>query len=130
MTNDTYDWVLADWIICELPEGRFLAGKVTGDRKVRFDGGVYIATSVVTSPLDEIVDGNIIEAEDGRYLLTERNTTDAALFAKLDEWLKEQPTRPMLADVVASDDTELLAAYILRGFRKAAAEAYRKCKKG
>ena len=124
MTNDTYDATLADWIICELSDGgRFLAGKVSRDRKGRFRDGEYIATSLLISAMDTIVDGHVVETMNSRYLLTDRNTVDDALSAKLDAWMKERPTSPTLADVLASGDAELLAAYILGRFRRAAAEA-------
>lgn len=74
-------------------------------------------------PVDAIVDGKVIEAEDGRYLLTDRNQTDDAINAKLDARLATNPEPPLLWGVLAAGDVELAGAYILREFRAAAAEA-------
>ena len=124
MTTCSYDATLSDWIICEVPgERRFLAGKVTGDSKNRFREGAYITTSLIVSPVEAIADGNIVATLNSRYLLTERYTVDDELFAKLDEWLAQQGTPPTLFDVLATRDIDLLAAYTLRHFRAAAAEA-------
>lgn len=124
MNTENYDATLADWIICELPDGRrFLAGKVTGDRKERFRDGAYITTSLVISPADRIIDGNVVETFNSRYLLTERYAADDALFAKLDAWIAAHPKPVTLRDVLASGDGELFVAYILRGFRAATAQA-------
>lgn len=124
MSNDTYDAILADWSICELPGNRvFLVGKVTGDRERRSRDGTYITTSVVIRPIDAIADGHVVKTMNSRYLLTDRNTVDDALFARLDTWLDAQLTPVELGDVLAARDLELFAAYVLRAFREAAATA-------
>ena len=123
MRSHEYDAVLGDWIICPLPGGDcyFLAGRVTGDRKARHRDGDYITTSLVVSP--DIADGRVVQTLDGRYLLTERNTVDDAIFAKLDAWLATEPVEPLFNSLLATGDTELIGAYLLRVFRAAAAEA-------
>lgn len=124
MEEGSHDATLSNWIICELPDGRrFLAGKVLGDRKGRFREGAYITTSLLVSPVDAIADGKIVETLNSRYLLTERNKADDKISAKLDAWVAQQPFPPTLFDVLAVRDIDLLNAFILRGFRKAAAEA-------
>lgn len=125
MTNQTnYDATLSNWIICELSDGRrFLAGKVTGDRRGREREGAYITTSLIVSPGYEIADGNVIETTNSRYLLSQRNTADDEIFSKLDAWMAEQPCPPTLLEVLATRDIDLLNAFVLRGFREATAEA-------
>lgn len=128
--SGSYDATISNWIICELPDGRrFLAGKVSGDRMGRFREGAYITTSLLVSPVETIADGNIVETLNSRYLLSQRNTADDQIFAKLDAWLAEQPSPPTLLDVLAVRDIDLLNAFILRGFRAAAAEAAWRAKK-
>lgn len=130
MKSGSYDATLSNWIVCELADGRrFLAGKVSGDRKGRFREGGYITTSLVVSPIEAMADGEIIETLNSRYLLTQRNKADDAIFAKLDAWLAQQPSPPTLFDVLAARDSDLLAAFVLRGFRAAAAEAAWRSKK-
>lgn len=122
--SETYDAVLSDWGRCVLSDGRFfIAGKVSGDRRQRFRDGTHITTSLVQSPPETVVDGNIVQTLNGRYLLVQRYAVDDASFAKLDAWIAAQPEPPTLRDVLAADDRELAAAYILRGFRLATAEA-------
>lgn len=120
-----YDAILSDWIICPLrdSERSFLAGRVQGDRKGRFRDGAYIATSLIMCPVQEIVDGSVVKTENSRYLLADRNRTDDAIIAKLDAWLATYPEAPLMWSALASVDAELIAAYILREFRAAAAEA-------
>ncbi|MFC7535932.1 hypothetical protein ACFQPG_00955 [Sphingomonas sp. GCM10030256] len=130
MKSGSHDATLSNWIICELSDGRrFVAGKVSGDRKGRFREGAYITTSLLVSPIEAIADGEIIETLNSRYLLTERNKADDEIFAKLDAWLAQQPTPPTLFDVLAVRDIDLLNAFVLRGFRAAAAEAAWRSKK-
>ena len=103
MEAGSHDATLSNWIICELSDGRrFLAGKVSGDRKERFREGAYITTSLVVSPIECIADEEIIETFNSRYLLTERNRADDQIFAKLDAWLEQQPSPPTLFDVLAA----------------------------
>ena len=83
----------------------------------------------VRLPQPRIADGNIVETLNSRYLLSQRNTADDEIFAKLDAWLAEQPSPPTLLDVLAVRDIDLLNAFILRGFRAAAAEAVWRAKK-
>ncbi len=45
------------------------------------------------------------------------------LLARLEEWLAGQSEPPTLFDVIATGDRELLAAFILKGFRAAARQA-------
>lgn len=124
MESGSHDATLSNWIVCELPDGRrFLAGKVSGDRLGRFREGAYITTSLIVSPVEAIADGNVIETLNSRYLLSNRNTADDVIFAKLDAWLAQQPTPPTLLEVLATRDIDLFAAFVLRGFRHAAAEA-------
>lgn len=124
MEAGLHDATLSNWIICELSDDRrFLAGKVSGDRKGRFREGAYITTSLIVSPVEAIADGNVIETLNSRYLLGERNTAEDEIFAKLDAWLAQQPSPPTLFNVLAVRDIDLLNAFILRGFRAAAAEA-------
>lgn len=124
MTSDTYDAVLADWILCEVRgDRRFLAGKVTGDRTLRFPEGAYITTSLILGSVEAIADGNIIETVNSRYLLKDRYQVDDAIFAKLDAWLDAQATPPTPGDLMAAGDVQLLAAHVLRAFRAATAEA-------
>jgi len=124
MNSESEDATLGNWIICELADGRrFLAGKVSGDRKGRFREGAYITTSLIVSPVEAIADGNVIETLNSRYLLSDRNTSDDEIFAKLDAWLAQQPTPPTLLEVLATRDIDLFAAFVLRGFRQATAEA-------
>lgn len=124
MEAGSHDATLSNWIICELSDGRrFLAAKVSGDRKGRFREGAYITTSLIVSPVEAIADGNVIETLNSRYLLSERNTADDEIFAKLDAWLAQQPTPPTLLEVLATRDIDLFAAFVLRGFREATAEA-------
>lgn len=124
MEAGSHDATLSNWIICELSDGRcFLAGKVSGDRKGRFREGAYITTSLVLSPVEAIADGNVIETLNSRYLLANRNAADDRIFARLDEWLAKQQSRPTVFDVLATRDIDLFAAFVLRGFREATAEA-------
>ena len=124
MEAGSHDATLSNWIICELSDGRcFLAGKVSGDRKRRFREGAYITTSLLVSPVEAISDGNVIETLNSRYLLSDRNTADDEIFAKLDAWLAQQPLPPTLLEVLATRDIDLFAAFVLRGFRRATAEA-------
>lgn len=97
MSTDTYDATLADWIICELSgDRRFLAGKVTGDRAGRFHDDAHVTTSLVVSPIEAIIDGNVVETQDNRYRFVDRYQADDALFAKLDAWMDVQPAPPTL----------------------------------
>lgn len=123
MNNDDYDAALSEWIICEIASNVFLAGRVSGDRKGRFTDGRWIITTLVVSPTDEIADDNIVQTVDSRYLLKDRHAADDALFTKLDAWLAEQPDTLSILDVIATNDRELMAAYVLHAFRAAAAEA-------
>lgn len=125
MQNNDYDAKLEDWILCLVPRRKkvFLAGRVTGDRNGRFQDGTYITTSLVMSLVDAIIDGNIVQTLNSRYLLADRYQLDDAIFAKLDGWLAIQPEPPSLDDFIATADIDLLAAFILRAFRAAAAEA-------
>ena len=45
------------------------------------------------------------------------------LLAKLEAWLSTQPQAPAIFDVMATGDRELLAAFVLKGFRAAARQA-------
>lgn len=45
------------------------------------------------------------------------------LLAKLEQWLAAQAEPPTLFDVIATGDRELVAAFILKGFRAAARQA-------
>jgi len=124
MSTEIYDAMLADWIICELPDDqRFLAGRIVDDHKGRFCDGTHITTALVVSPVEAIADGHVVETQDSRYRLVDRYRADDAVFAKLDAWIGAQPAPPTLGDVLATNDGELFAAYILRGFRQATAEA-------
>lgn len=124
MKNEDYDAILSNWILCTVPSGAvFLAGRIDADRKGRFADGRYISTSLLVSPVEEIVDRNIVQTLNSRYLLKDRYAVDDALFAKLDAWLASQPSPPTLVDVIATKDGELFAAYTLRAFRAATAEA-------
>lgn len=130
MMSGFHDATLSNWIVCELSDGRrFLAGKVSGDHKGRFREGAYITTSLLVSPVEKVADGNIVETLNSSYLLTERNKADDRIFAKLDAWLAKQTSSPTLFDVLAERDIDLLNAFILRGFRAAAAEAAWRAKK-
>lgn len=131
MEAGSHDATLSNWIICELSDGRrFLAGKVSGDRKGRFQEGAYITTSLLVSPVETIADGNIVETLNSRYLLIDRNTADDEIFAKLDEWVAQQPSPPTVLEVLATRDIDLFAAFVLRGFRAATAEAAWRSKAG
>ena len=69
-----YDAVLHDWIILPLPDYTrtfLLVGIVTNDRKNRFADGRCIHTSALVTPLEEIVEGSIVETLNTRYLLGE-----------------------------------------------------------
>jgi hypothetical protein len=122
--NEPHDATLSDWILCELPgDRRFLAGKVIDNDRGRFREGVYITTSRLLSPVKAVADGNVVQTLNSRYLLSDRYSVDDDLFAKLDAWTDPQPAPPGLGEVLASGDIDLFAAYILRGFRQAAAEA-------
>ena len=48
---------------------------------------------------------------------------ESELLAKLEGWLAARSEPPTLLDVVATNDRELLAAFILKGFRVAARQA-------
>jgi hypothetical protein len=50
-------------------------------------------------------------------------TDEIRLLAKLEQWMAEQPRPPGLADVIETRDSELFAAFILKGFRAAAQRA-------
>jgi hypothetical protein len=119
-----YDAILSDWVICIAPTGAmFLAGKLTADRRGASRDGTYISTSAVQSSPERVADGSIVQTLDTRYLLTDRYSVDDEIFAKLDAWIAEQPKPPLLGDVLATRDVQLIGAYILRGFRAATAEA-------
>lgn len=45
------------------------------------------------------------------------------LLAKLDEWLARQKTQPTIFEVIETGDGELIAAFVLKGFRSAARDA-------
>jgi hypothetical protein len=49
--------------------------------------------------------------------------TEEDLFAKLAEWVTDQDRPPTLNDVIRTEDGELLAAFVFRGFREAARHA-------
>lgn len=49
--------------------------------------------------------------------------TNEDLLEKLEAWLAEQPAPPTILDVLATRDVELLAAFILKRFRRAARQA-------
>ena len=49
--------------------------------------------------------------------------TEDELLARLDAWLSNRPEPASLADILGTRDLELLAAFILQGFRAAAKEA-------
>lgn len=71
-----YDAVLRDWIILPLPDypgTHLIVGIVTNDRKNRFTDGGCIHTSAVVTPLEEIVEGSIVETLNTRYLLGEES---------------------------------------------------------
>lgn len=124
MNKDIDYATLSDWIVCELRDGRrFLAGKVIDDPNEPDREGEHITTSLVVSPEATISDGNLIETQDNRYLLVDRYRADDALFAKLDAWTSARSSPPTLGDVLATRDGELFAAFVLRGFREATAEA-------
>lgn len=124
MNDEAHYTTLSDWIVCELSDGRrFLAGKVIVDPKEPGREGEYVTTSLIVSPASAIADGKLVETQGGRYLLADRYRVDDALFAKLDGWIDSQPAPPVLGDVLATGDGELFAAFILRGFRQATAEA-------
>lgn len=124
MTNDPYDAVLTNWIVCELPgDSRFIAGKVTGDHKLRFSECTTIITTFVVSPVEAIADGNVIETWNTRYLLRDGIQVDDATLARFDAWLDAQAAPPTLGDVVASGDVQLTAAFMLRAFHTGAARA-------
>lgn len=55
-----------------------------------------------------------------------RGPSEAELLARLESWSAGQATPPSLSDVIESGDGQLLAAYILRAFRAAAASAVAK----
>lgn len=82
------------------------------------------------SPADQIIEGQVVQTLNSRYLLGPRNTTDDTLFAKLDAWLAERPSAPTILDVINSGDGELMVAYILHAFRQATAEAAAERKAG
>ena len=50
-------------------------------------------------------------------------TSNEDLLAKLEEWEASRPSPPTLFDALKSDDIELFAAFLLRGYRQAAKEA-------
>lgn len=50
-------------------------------------------------------------------------SSDRELFAKLAEWEAGFPSPPSLFDAIRANDVELLAAFVLRGFREAAKKA-------
>jgi hypothetical protein len=50
-------------------------------------------------------------------------SSENELFAKLDQWLKNQSTEPNIFDVVKANDIDLFAAFVLRHFRAAAKNA-------
>lgn len=73
-SGQRYDAVLQDWIILPLPaypSTHLLVGIVTNDRKNRFTDGRCIHTSAVVTPLEEIVEGAVVETLNTRYLLGE-----------------------------------------------------------
>jgi hypothetical protein len=124
MNKHDHHTTLSDWGICELGDGRrFLAGKVLSDPINPDREGHYVTTSLLADQNAGIADGNLVETEDGRYLLVDRCSVDDALFAKLDAWADAQPAPPTLGDVLATGDRELMAGYMLRCFRRATAEA-------
>lgn len=49
--------------------------------------------------------------------------TNDELLAKLDKWLATLPEPPSIFDVIGTRDGDLIGAYILRAFRRAAREA-------
>ena len=73
-SGQRYDAVLQDWIILPLPAypgTHLLVGIVTNDRKNRFTDGRCIHTSAVVTPLEEVVEGAVVETLNTRYLLGE-----------------------------------------------------------
>ena len=69
-----YDAVLHDWLILPLPNypgTHLLVGIVTNDRKCRFADGRCIHTSAIVTPLEEVVEGTVVETLNTRYLLGE-----------------------------------------------------------
>lgn len=75
-SGQRYDAVLQDWIILPLPAylgTHLLVGIITNDRKNRFADGRCIHTSAVVTPLEEIVEGAIVETLNTRYLLGEES---------------------------------------------------------
>lgn len=131
MNKHAHHTTLSDWGICKLSDDRrFLAGKVISDPINPDREGQFITTSLVAGQNAEIADGNLVETEDGRYLLVDRYSVDDTLFAKLDAWTDAQLAPPTLGDVLATGDRDLIAAFITRGFRQAAAEAAWSHRKG
>lgn len=69
-----YDGVLHDWIILPLPDypgTQLLVGVVTNDRKNRFADGRCIHTSAIVTPLEQVVEGAVVDTLNTRYLLGE-----------------------------------------------------------
>lgn len=50
-------------------------------------------------------------------------TSEQKLLEKLEAWLDSRPLQPTILDVIATRDGELLAAYVLKAFRVATAQA-------
>lgn len=75
-SGQQYDAVLQDWTILPLPAypgTHLLVGIVTNDRKSRFTDGRCIHTSAVVTPLEEVVEGAVVETLNTRYLLGEES---------------------------------------------------------
>lgn len=75
-SGQRYDAVLQDWIILPLPAypgTHIIVGIVTNDRKNRFTDGRCIHTSAIVTPLEEIVEGAVVETLNTRYLLGEES---------------------------------------------------------
>lgn len=69
-----HDAVLHDWIILPLPDYpgmHLLVGIVTKDRKKRFADGRSIHTSAIVTPLEQVVEGAVVDTLNTRYLLGE-----------------------------------------------------------
>jgi len=64
-----YDAVLEDWAV--LPQTNRLAGRVYGDEQSRFLDGEAVSTSTL-KPGASLVEGNIVETRNTRYLLGQR----------------------------------------------------------
>jgi hypothetical protein len=70
--EDEFDAVIYDWVLV-IPDatGAVIIGCIRDDQKARFPNGRMVKTSFVTSPLDQVYPGAIVQTINSRYLLAE-----------------------------------------------------------